>query len=44
MKKRNAWVVHVPGYSPFTMVMGFIAAYDEALAVARSIWPSATVT
>lgn len=40
--KRAAWTVAVPGYRPFTMA-GEACTREEALQVARSIWPNAEV-
>ena len=44
MKKRN-WIVAVPGYKPFPMVvMDGPLTQSEALIEARKIWPNCSVS
>ena len=42
---KKSWVVTAPGYKPFPMIL-LSQAMDHvsALAFARSIWPSCTIT
>lgn len=38
---KRAYTIKVPGYRPFTMIM--MEDGEDALSVARSIWPTAEV-
>ncbi|EJN17929.1 hypothetical protein PMI36_05346 [Pseudomonas sp. GM79] len=40
--RRSHWIVHVTGYSPFTMI-GEPMTHAEALVEARARWPNAKV-
>jgi hypothetical protein len=43
MTKRN-WSVSVKGYKPFPMLtLDRALSHDDALAFARSIWPTCTI-
>lgn len=37
----RSYLIRVPGYRPFTMIM--MEDSEDALSVARSIWPTAEV-
>ena len=37
------WVVLVPGYRRFTMILDELMSQPDALKIARSIWPNAEV-
>jgi len=39
---KKAWVVNVPGYAPFTMVLQEDLDRKQATLQARVIWPRAT--
>ena len=38
---KRSYLIRVPGYRPFTMIL--MEEGEDALAVARAIWPEATV-
>lgn len=41
---KRGWMVHVPGYPPFQMIMDDVSDYQRALEAARLIWPQADVS
>jgi hypothetical protein len=38
---KRCWLVRVPGYAPFMMIM--MSDDDDPLRIARLTWPNATV-
>lgn len=43
IKEKRYWVVLVPGYRRFTMILDELMSQPDALKIARSIWPNANV-